>query len=306
MKIQRTIKLGTRGSLLALAQARKVQERLMENIPSLEVEIIPIKTSGDKIVDRPLQEIGGKALFVKELEEALLDREIDLAVHSVKDMERPLPKGLILAGVLEREDPRDVWISHTGCPFREMPQKAKIGTCSPRRAAQILAYRPDIALLPLRGNIDTRLQKLAAGHYDGIILAYAGLKRIHRTECITEILEPDIMLPAVGQGVIGMEIREEDQELQDLLKGITHEETFRHLHVEFKFLEGFEGDCFTPLAGWCSRHEASLHLLFEGMVILPNGRKSLRKSLQGEEETLSLEAYALGQEFKEWYAQNMK
>ena len=301
MNREKIIRLGTRGSILALAQAKIVEEQIIKTDPDITVELRIIKTSGDKITDRPLQEFGGKALFVKELEEALHRREIDLAVHSMKDMEMPLPDGLIIACVLELEDPRDVWISRDEKKLLEIHEKARVGTCSPRRAAQILSLRPDLEIVPLRGNIDTRLQKMALGACDATLLAYAGLKRIHYTEVITEILDPQIMIPAVAQGIIGIEVREEDTELQKILTTLNHQETEKQIHVESQLLQGFGGDCTTPVAGWSYMDATGDVMSLHGVVALPTGRKKLKKSLQGNFQWLSSEAYKLGQEFQAWY-----
>lgn len=278
-----------------------VEEQIIKNASGVKVEIRIIKTSGDKMTDRPLREIGGKALFVRELEEALCRGEIDLAVHSMKDVEMPLPRGLVIACVLEREDPRDVWISRTEKKLLEIHEKARVGTCSPRRAAQLLSLRPDLEIIPLRGNVDTRLQKLALGACDATVLAYAGLKRIHRTEVITEILDPEIMIPAVAQGVIGVEVREEDTELQKILKIFNHRETEKEIHIESQFLQGFGGDCTTPVAGWCHINTRGHGMSLYAMVALATGNKKLKNSLHSDFEGLSSEAYRLGQEFKAWY-----
>ena len=308
MNKEKKIRLGTRGSALALAQARMVCDRLKANAPEIDIDIRIIKTSGDKITDRPLREIGGKALFTKELEQGLFRREIDLAVHSMKDVEVPLPRGLIIPCFLEREDPRDVLISRTGKKLRELPEGARVGTCSPRRTAQILSLRPDLTIASLRGNVDTRLRKLAAGDYDAMVLAYAGLKRLRRTGIITEVLDTDIMIPAVAQGVIGIEVREEDEALQKILKIFSHRETEKTVHIEHQFLRGFGGDCTTPIAGLAqinTKAEEEGRMSLATMVALPDGGKILKRSLEAHFEDLSLTAYALGQEFKAWYMTNM-
>ncbi|MBL9029546.1 MAG: hydroxymethylbilane synthase [Caedimonas sp.] len=308
MNREKKIRLGTRGSALALTQARMVCDRLKANAPEIDIDIRIIKTSGDKITDRPLREMGGKALFTKELEQGLFRGEIDLAVHSMKDVEVPLPRGLIIPCFLEREDPRDVLISRTGKKLRELPEGARVGTCSPRRMAQILSLRPDLTIVSLRGNVDTRLRKLAAGDYDAMVLAYAGLKRLRRTGIITEVLDTDIMIPAVAQGVIGIEVREEDEALQKMLKTFSHRETEKTVHIEHQFLRGFGGDCTTPIAGLAqinTKAEEEGRMSLAAMVALPDGGKILERSLEAHFEDLSLKAYALGQEFKAWYMTNM-
>lgn len=313
MNREKKIRLGTRGSALALAQAKMVCDRLKANAPEIDVDIRIIKTSGDTITDRPLREMGGKALFTKELEQGLFRGEIDLAVHSMKDVEVPLPHGLIIPCFLEREDPRDVLISRTGKKLRELPEGARVGTCSPRRMAQILSLRPDLTIVSLRGNVDTRLRKLAAGDYDAMVLAYAGLKRLRPTGIITEITEifdTDVMIPAVAQGVIGIEVREEDEALQKMLKIFSHRETEKTVHIEHQFLRGFGGDCTTPIAGLAqidpeTKAEEEGRMSLAAMVALPDGGKILKRSLEAHFEDLSLKAYALGQEFKAWYTTNM-
>lgn len=310
MNREKKIRLGTRGSALALAQAKMVCDRLKEKSPEIDVDIRIIKTSGDKITDRPLREMGGKALFTKELEQGLFRGEIDLAVHSMKDVEVPLPRGLIIPCFLEREDPRDVLISRTGKKLRELPEGARVGTCSPRRMAQILSLRPDLTIVSLRGNVDTRLRKLAAGDYDAMVLAYAGLKRLRRTGIITEVFDPDIVIPAVTQGVIGIEVREEDEALRKTLNMFSHRETEKTVHIEHQFLRGFGGDCTTPIAGLAqidpeTKAEEESRMSLAAMVALPDGGKILKRSLEAHFEDLSLKAYALGQEFKAWYMTNM-
>lgn len=308
MNREKRIRLGTRGSVLALTQARMVCDRLKANAPEIDIDIRIIKTSGDKITDRPLREMGGKALFTKELEQGLFRGEIDLAVHSMKDVEVPLPHGLIIPCFLEREDPRDVLISRTGKKLRELPEGARVGTCSSRRTAQILSLRPDLTIVSLRGNVDTRLRKLAAGNYDAMVLAYAGLKRLRRTGIITEVLDIDIMIPAVAQGVIGIEVREEDEALRKTLNMFSHRETEKTVHIEHQFLRGFGGDCTTPIAGLAqinTKADEEGRMSLAAMVALPDGGKILKRSLEAHFEDLSLKAYALGQEFKAWYTTNM-
>jgi hydroxymethylbilane synthase len=194
------LRIGTRGSQLALYQANWVKEKLIQAHPHLKVTLIKIKTTGDRIQDAPLAKIGGKGLFVKEIEEALMRRGIDLAVHSIKDVPTELPKGLHLSAITKREDPRDVFISKDGTLLKNLPQRAKIGTSSLRRQAQLLHFRGDFEMIPLRGNLDTRLKKLKTMNLDGIILAYAGVKRLGLAERITEIISTEISLPAIGQG----------------------------------------------------------------------------------------------------------
>ena len=209
--------IGTRGSQLAIWQAEWVQTRLQELAPHLSIRLERIQTSGDKFLDVPLAKIGGKALFVKEIEEALLRKDIDLAVHSMKDVPSVLPKGLAIHCVPQREDPRDALLSRDGLLFRDLPASAKVGTSSLRRQAQFLARRPDFTIRMLRGNLDTRVRKLREGQFDAIVLAASGLKRLGWNDQITECLPTEISLPAVGQGALGIEGREEDVFIQNLL-----------------------------------------------------------------------------------------
>jgi hydroxymethylbilane synthase len=305
MNEEKVIRLGTRGSNLALVQAGIVQEGIKKVNPGITVEIQVIKTSGDKITDQPLRNLGGKASFVKELEEALLQDHIDIAVHSTKDLEIPLPSGLIIGCFLEREDPRDVLISSHGKKVCELPTKAKIGTCSLRRAAQLLRLCPTLEIIPLRGNVDTRIRKLEEGQCEGIVLAYAGLKRLKKTSLITEIFEPEVIIPAIGQGIISVEIREKDRHLQEMLAPLNHKKTETAFSLESNFLKGFKGDCNTPIAAWAHPvKEDQERMLFHMMVSLPDGSKMVKETLEGDVETLSLEAYRLGQEFKRWYLKN--
>ncbi len=204
----RPLVIGTRGSPLALWQANHVADRLRSALPGLTVRLEAIKTTGDKILDVPLAKVGGKALFVKEIEEALLERRVDLAVHSMKDVPTELPHGLTIGAVTEREDPHDVLITRTGARFKEMPSGARVGTSSLRRQAQLLHHRPDLQIVGLRGNLDTRIRKLATEGLDAIVVAAAGVKRLGLMDRITQFLPPDISLPAIGQGALGIEIRE--------------------------------------------------------------------------------------------------
>jgi len=214
--MEKTIKIGTRGSRLALWQANWVKSAITSINPSLSVDLIIIKTKGDKILDVPLAKVGGKGLFVKEIEEALLDGRIDLAVHSMKDMPAEIPPGLCIGAVPERETPNDVLISKNGLLFSELISGSKVGTSSLRRSAQLLHARPDLVILPLRGNLDTRLKKLETENMDAIILAAAGVKRLNFESRITEYIDENVMLPAVGQGALCIEIRENDTEIEPM------------------------------------------------------------------------------------------
>mgnify|MGYP001583575981 FL=1 len=242
------LRIGTRGSQLALNQAHWVKEKLVEAHPDLNVMLIKIKTTGDKIQDAPLAKIGGKGLFVKEIEEALIHRRIDLAVHSIKDVPTEFPEGLHLSAITKRGDPRDVFISRDGTILKDLPQKAKIGTSSLRRQAQLLHFRKDLELLPLRGNLDTRLKKLKTMNLDGIVLALAGVKRLGLEERITEIIPTEISLPAIGQGALGIETRQGDQEVEGQIQFLNHKDSWIAISAERAFLKKLEGGCQVPIA----------------------------------------------------------
>ena len=265
------LRVGTRGSPLALVQARTVRARLAVALGVSEdaIEIKIIRTSGDAIQDRPLAEVGGKGLFTKEIEEALLDGRIDLAVHSAKDMPTVLPAGLMLAACLEREDPRDVFISHKGKSFAELPQGAVLGTASLRRQAIAMRLRPDLRVVPLRGNVETRLRKLTDGEVDATILALAGLKRLGLVQHATAIMSAEEFLPAVAQGAIGLEARENDQRARDILARIDHADTSTAIACERAFLAELDGSCKTPIAGHATLSGDALQ--FRGLLARPDG-----------------------------------
>ncbi|MCU0580484.1 MAG: hydroxymethylbilane synthase, partial [Desulfobacterota bacterium] len=234
-------RIGTRGSPLALKQATWVKEQLTEHFPQRAVELIIIKTQGDKIQDVPLAQVGGKGLFVKEIEEALLQEQVDLAVHSMKDMPGDLPPGLQIGAVPEREDPRDVFLSPQGLRLEDVRHRGKIGTSSLRRKAQILSRRPDLEIVALRGNLDTRIRKMADLGLDGIVLAAAGLHRLGLQELIGHYLEIEYCLPAVGQGALALEIRDPDPDSEALIAFLHHEPTALCTRAERAFLKRLEG-----------------------------------------------------------------
>lgn len=248
----RPLRIGTRGSPMALFQARLVRERLQSAHPDLAegdaIELVIIRTTGDRVQNRLLAEIGGKGLFTKEIEEALLDRRIDLAVHSLKDMETALPAGLTIGCVLPRDDPRDALVSRDGAGLRELPRGARIGTASLRRRAQLLHERGDLQILPIRGNVDTRLAKLAAGEVDALVLALCGLERLGKAAAVTEILSPERMLPAVGQGALAIECTDETA-VKDLLTPLNHPDSAACVAAERAMLAALDGSCRTPIAG---------------------------------------------------------
>jgi hydroxymethylbilane synthase len=273
--------IGTRGSPLALAQANQVRGRLAAahalDADAITLEVI--RTTGDRIHDRPLTEAGGKGLFTKEIEEALIAGAIDLAVHSAKDMPTILPPGLRIAGVLEREDARDVFISRKAKTLGELPRGARVGTASLRRQALVKRLRPDLAVVPMRGNVETRLRKLDAGEVDAIVLALAGLKRLGLAEAATAVLPVEEFLPAVGQGIIAIEARGDDERTLDLVLAVSHAATAAALTAERAFLAVLEGSCRTPIAGYAA--VAGGQLAFRGLIAKPDGSEVIETQRQG-------------------------
>jgi hydroxymethylbilane synthase len=266
--------IGTRGSALARWQADHVAEKIREGFPELDPELRPIKTQGDKILDVPLAKVGGKGLFVKEIEEALLRGEVDLAVHSIKDVPVELPQGLILAAIPRREDPRDALIGPTG-GLAALPDGARVGTSSLRRRCQVLHHRPDLQVLDLRGNVDTRLTKLATGCFDAIILAAAGMVRLGYASRITEFLPLEVSLPAVGQGALGIEIRIDNEEIRRVVEILHDEETARCVRAERALLARLGGGCQVPVAAHATREGHGLRL--EGLIGHPSGTPLIRR-----------------------------
>lgn len=280
LEFMKTLKIATRQSPLALWQAEYIRARLQELHPDLTVELVKFVTQGDKILDTPLAKIGGKGLFVKELEAALLDGRADLAVHSMKDVPMALPEGLTLAVICEREDPLDAFVSNQFEKFADLPQGAKVGTSSLRRKSQILKQRPDLQIIDLRGNVGTRLAKLDDGQYDAIILASAGLKRLGLSERIRHCLTPDISLPAVGQGALGLECRAADNEVLALIQPLLHQETDVCVRAERAFNAYLEGGCQVPIAGYATLQNGQIHI--EGRVGSADGQTLLRAELTDE------------------------
>lgn len=276
------LKIATRQSPLALWQAEHIRARLEALHTDLKVELVTFVTQGDKILDTPLAKIGGKGLFVKELEAALLDGRADLAVHSMKDVPMALPEGLSLAVICEREDPFDAFVSNQYQSFDDLPQGAKVGTSSLRRKCQILKQRPDLEIIDLRGNVGTRLSKLDAGNYDAIILASAGLKRLGLAERIRHSIQPVISLPAVGQGALGLECRVDDQNVLDLIQPLMHAETNACVRAERAFNAYLEGGCQVPIAGYATLSDGQIHL--EGRVGSPDGQTLLKAQQTGTPE----------------------
>jgi len=283
------VRIATRGSALAVAQSAKVARDLEQTL-HCETELVRITTSGDRIQDRPLAQIGGKGLFIKEIEEALLDGRADLAIHSAKDLPAALLPGLVLAAFPRRADPRDAWISRD--PERSSPEVARsgarIGTGSVRRASQLLSWRPDLQVVPLRGNVDTRLRKLEEESLDAVILACAGLERLGLEERIHARIEPELLLPAVGQGTLALQVRRGDS-LEEALRGFDHKPTRVALAAERAFLKGLDGDCSVPLAALGESRPGG-RLRLRTLVASPDGSRVIRADL----ETPAREAQAAG------------
>lgn len=273
--------------MLALWQANWVKSEI-EKRHGLHVELVKIKTTGDKITDVPLAKVGGKGLFVKEIEEALLSKEVDLAVHSMKDVPTVFPKGLHLKAITKREDPRDALISRGGKKLSELPKGANIGTSSLRRQSQLLKIRPDLNISQLRGNLDTRLKKLEQGVYDAIILAGAGIKRLGWADKITELIEPEVMLPAIGQGALGIETRTDDDYVNGLIEFFDHRDTSVAVRAERAMLKRLDGGCQVPIAahGIVKGEELTL----TGLVASTDGLRIIKDVISGN----AIDAETLG------------
>ncbi len=279
VETKKTVRIGTRGSKLALWQAEWVKRELEERYPQVGVELVKIRTRGDKILDSPLAKIGGKGLFVKEIEEALLSGMVDLAVHSMKDVPTALPAGLHLKAITEREDPRDVLVSKDGTTLEELPEGAHIGTSSLRRQCQLWHTRRDLKISTLRGNLDTRLRKLHEGLYDAIVLAGAGMKRLGFEDHITQYISRDVMLPAIGQGALGIETRVADGFINELVAFLDHRETSISVRAERAFLERLEGGCQVPIAAHATVEEGRIRL--SGLVGTLDGMTIYKDSMEG-------------------------
>jgi len=286
----RKIRIGSRGSPLALWQANWIKDQLEPQNPDIAVEIVIIKTSGDKIQDVPLAKVGGKGLFVKEIEEALLKKDVDFAVHSMKDMPIKVPFALCIASVTKRENPFDALISRNNIKLNDLPKGAKIGTGSLRRASQLLHYRPDLNLIPLRGNVETRIKKLETEGLDAIILATAGLIRLGWGDKISEIISPEILLPAMGQGAVGIEARKHDVDNQILLADMDDENTHLALDAERAVVTQLEGGCNVPIGAFATIEGNEMTL--RGLVASLDGKTLYKKELKGDK----VNAVALGNE----------
>ncbi len=290
------LRIGTRGSKLALVQSEWVKKEVQSRYREVRVELVKIKTKGDKILDAPLSKVGGKGLFVKEIEEALLEGDVDLAVHSMKDVPAELQKGLKLSVYPKREDPRDAFVSGHFSTVEDLPQGASVGTSSLRRSAQLLHMRPDLHIVPLRGNVDTRLRKLDSGELQAIVLAAAGLNRLGLSDRITALLSPDSVLPAIGQGVLGLELREDDRKTHDVISFLNDHETELAAKAERAFLKELEGGCQVPLAGY-ARVEKD-RIVLDGMVAELDGSVILRQHLSGGKDRPEDLGVALARQLK--------
>jgi hydroxymethylbilane synthase len=291
------LRIATRKSPLALWQAEHVRARLQQLHPGLQVELLTMSTQGDRVLDSPLAKIGGKGLFVKELEQGMLAGQADIAVHSMKDVPAELPHGLEIGAILEREDPRDAFVSNHFAALAELPQGARVGTSSLRRQCQLRNVRPDLEILDLRGNVNTRLAKLDAGDYDAIVLASAGLKRLGMAERITRALEPEDMLPAIAQGVIGIECRSDDATVRALIEPLNHAETGLRTRAERAMNARLAGGCQAPVAGFSVINGDRITL--RGLVGWPNGSSIIRGEISGPAAEAAVLGEQLAQELLE-------
>jgi hydroxymethylbilane synthase len=277
------LRIGTRGSPMALRQTAIIRDRLIAAHPELAeagaVEIVTIRTTGDRVQNRLLAEIGGKGLFAKEIEEALLAGHVDLAVHSLKDMETWLPDGLVIACVPPRDDPRDAFLSASGASLASLPHGAKVGTASLRRQAQLLRLRPDLSIVPIRGNVNTRLRKMEAGEVDALVLALCGLERLDLSAHATEILPREVMLPAVGQGALAIECRMADQIAHQLVAPLHDPISAACVAAERAMLAALDGSCRTPIAGFAEIDGDRLTI--EGLLLNENGNREIRGRSEG-------------------------
>jgi len=290
---KRTIRIATRRSPLAMWQAEHVRDRLLAEYSHIDVELVRIETRGDVLLDTPLAKIGGKALFVKELEVAMLDGKADIAVHSMKDVPMEFPEGLGLAVICEREDPSDAFVSNNFRAVHELPQGARVGTSSLRRQCQLMALRPDLEIGFLRGNVGTRLGKLDSGQFDAIVLATAGLMRLELHNRIAQRIPAEICLPAGGQGAVGIECRSDDDELLQLLQPLHHGDTADRVYAERALNHRLQGGCQVPIACYAELQGQDIHL--RGLVGEPDGSRILRTEITGRRA----EAEALGRQAAE-------
>ncbi len=274
------IRIGSRASPLAMIQAHRVGEHLTAQNPDINIEYVKVRTTGDTLYSVRLSEFGGKGLFTKELEEALLDDRIDVAVHSLKDMSTRPPEALLISAVLERNNPCDAFVSNGYARFEDLPQYSVVGTCSLRREAFSRLLRPDLKIVPFRGNVETRLKKMASGEADATFLAATGLERLGLQSCIREVMYPDRMLPAVAQGAISLQCRHDDEVTVHLTSPLNHEKTYYEVMAERAFLRELDGSCRTPIAALAATQGDMICL--EGAVIKPDGSEIFREKLQGK------------------------
>lgn len=277
--VNKILRIGTRGSPLAMVQAQWVADQIATRYPQLHPRIVPIKTKGDILHEEFLSTIGGKGVFVKEIEDALLRGTIDVAVHSLKDMPVELPSGLCIAAIPPREDPRDVWISRSNVKFERLRKGAKIGTGSLRRRCQLLAIYPDLNIIPIRGNLDTRIRKIHTENLDGIIVAAAGLRRMAWTEMVTQFLPPETVLPAAGQGALALEIREDAEYLREMLDFLHCDVTAKEVQAERAFLKMIGGGCRLPVAVFAQTNNDVM--IISAILGTPDGRMMIREELKG-------------------------
>jgi hydroxymethylbilane synthase len=273
------VKIGTRGSALALTQANWVADRLRRRYPEMSIATVVIKTKGDIMQDVSLVKIGGKGVFVKEIEDALLRGDVDIAVHSMKDLPSELPKGLYIAIFPEREDPRDVLIARDHKKIESLPRGARIGTGSMRRGMQMRNLLPDVRIVPLRGNLDTRIRKIETEGLDGVIVAAAGIRRMGWVSRVSQFLPAEVMLPAVGQGALGIELRADDSALAEMLAFLNHPETSMEVGAERSFLQRIGGGCQLPIAAYAKMN--SRELTIRGLVGSPDGRTMIADEVRG-------------------------
>jgi hydroxymethylbilane synthase len=296
----RPLRIGTRGSAMALYQTGLVRDRVVAANAELAaagaVEVVTIRTTGDRVQDRVLAEIGGKGLFAKEIEEALIAGRIDLAVHSAKDLETRLPNGLVITCVLPRDDPRDALVSANGAGLAALPEGAKVGTVSLRRRAQLQRNRAGLVVVPIRGNVDTRLRKLRAGEVDALVLALCGLERLGLTDEVSEILPPQIMLPAVGQGAIAIECRADDESVRLLVEPLNDPISAACIGAERAMLAALDGSCRTPIAGLAEVDGEQLTI--EGLLLKPDGSSEIGARREGDIGDAELLGAELGAELR--------
>jgi len=285
--MQKQVRIATRSSRLAIAQANLVVAALHEVFPETECVLCLIETTGDKLLDLNLAVVGGKGLFLKEIEQSLLAEECDIAVHSMKDVPVFLPDGLVIPAVLQRGDSRDALLSLQGHTIASLPEGSSVGTCSSRRAVVLKSMRPDLNIVPIRGNIGSRIKKLQEGQYDAIVLAICGLQRANLVDTPYSIIPAEVMVPAIGQGVVGIECRQDDGDMMELLAKINHKATFEHVSIERDFMKAMEADCTTPIGGYVVEHKDGVRLLTYYNI---HGGKEVVETFDGKAEEVVRQA----------------